>query len=136
MNMAAYVAENKISGYGPSILVSELDDYIESKGQLIVLDIRDVFAHQKSKMNGAYHLPLEMLQANLERIPKDIPVLIYDETGKKGHQAVRVLMGAGCKEVKNISGGHISLHRQAATVGFKNINMVVLPIEKKSIGKK
>lgn len=136
MNMAAYVAENKISGYGPSILVSELDDYIESKGQLIVLDIRDVFAHQKSKMNGAYHLPLEMLQANLERIPKDIPVLIYDETGKKGHQAVRVLMGAGCKEVKNISGGHISLHRQAATVGFKNINMVVLPIEKKSIGEK
>jgi len=136
MNMAAYVAENKMSGYGPSLLVSELDDYIESKGQLIVLDIRDVFAHQKSKMNGAYHLPLEMLQANLERIPKDIPVLIYDETGKKGHQAVRVLMGAGCKEVKNISGGHISLQRQAATVGFKNINMVLLPIEKKSIGEK
>ncbi len=136
MNMAAYVAENKMSGYGPSLLVSELDDYIESKGQLIVLDIRDVFAHQKSKMNGAYHLPLEMLQANLERIPKDIPVLIYDETGKKGHQAVRILMGAGCKEVKNISGGHISLQRQAATVGFKNINMVLLPIEKKSIGEK
>ncbi len=136
MNMAAYVAENKMSGYGPSLLVSELDDYIESKGQLIVLDIRDVFAHQKSKMNGAYHLPLEMLQANLERIPKDIPVLIYDETGKKGHQAVRVLMSAGCKEVKNISGGHISLQRQAATVGFKNINMVLLPIEKKSIGEK
>ena len=136
MNMAAYVAENKMSGYGPSLLVSELDDYIESKDQLIVLDIRDVFAHQKSKMNGAYHLPLEMLQANLERIPKDIPVLIYDETGKKGHQAVRVLMGAGCKEVKNISGGHISLQRQAATVGFKNINMVLLPIEKKSIGEK
>ena len=136
MNMAAYVAENKMSGYGPSLLVSELDDYIESKGQLIVLDIRDVFAHQKSKMNGAYHLPLEMLQANLERIPKDIPVLIYDETGKKGHQAVRVLMGAGCKEVKNISGGHISLQRQAATVGFKNINMVLLPIEKKSIEEK
>lgn len=136
MNMAAYVAENKMSGYGPSVLVSELDDYIESKGQLIVLDIRDVFAHQKSKMNGAYHLPLEMLQTNLERIPKDIPVLIYDETGKKGHQAVRVLMGAGCKEVKNISGGHISLQRQAATVGFKNINMVLLPIKKKSIGEK
>ena len=136
MNMAAYVAENKMSGYGPSLLVSELDDYIESKGQLIVLDIRDVFAHQKSKMNGAYHLPLEMLQANLERIPKDIPVLIYDETGKKGHQAVRILMGTGCKEVKNISGGHISLQRQAATVGFKNINMVLLPIEKKSIGEK
>ena len=135
-NMAAYVAENKISGYGPSILVSELDDYIENKDQLIVLDVRDVFAYQKSNMNGAYHLPLEMLQHNLERIPKNIPILIYDETGKKGHQAVRMLMGAGCREVKNISGGHISLQRHAVTVGFKNINMVLLPIERKSINEK
>lgn len=136
MNMAAYAAENKMSGYGPSILASELDAYIEDKQQLIVLDIRDVFAHQKSNMNGAYHLPLENLQPNLERIPKDVPVLIYDETGKKGHQAVRMLMGAGCKEVKNISGGHTSLQRHAVTVGFKNIEMVPLPIDKKSINEK
>ncbi|WP_340111655.1 FAD-dependent oxidoreductase [Maribellus mangrovi] len=136
MNMAAYAAENKMSGYGPSILASELDAYIEEKQQLIVLDIRDVFAHQKSNMNGAYHLPLENLQPNLERIPKDVPVLIYDETGKKGHQAVRILMGAGCKEVKNISGGHTSLQRHTVTVGFKNIEMVPLPIDKKSINEK
>lgn len=136
MNMAAYVAENKMSGYGPSILVSEIDEYIEAKQQLIVLDIRDVFAFQKSNMNGAYHLPLENLQPNLERIPKDIPILVYDETGKKGHQAVRMLIGAGCKEVKNISGGHTSLQRHAATTGFKYIQMIPLPVDKKSIGKK
>ena len=136
MNMAAYVAENKMSGYGPSILVSEIDDYIEEKQQLIVLDVRDVFAHQKSNMNGAYHLPLEMLQPNLERIPKNIPILVYDETGKKGHQAVRTLIGAGCQEVKNISGGHISLQRHAITIGFRNINMIPLPIGEKSIGEK
>jgi len=136
MNMAAYVAENKMSGYGPSILVSEIDDYIDQQSQMIVLDIRDVFANQKSKMNGAYHMPLEQLQPNLERIPKDIPILVYDETGKKGHQAVRILMGAGCQEVKNISGGHTSLQRYAVTNGFRNIQMIPLPIEKKSIDEK
>ncbi|MCY1721091.1 FAD-dependent oxidoreductase [Prolixibacteraceae bacterium Z1-6] len=136
MNMAAYVAENKMSGYGPSILVSELDAYLESKQQVIVLDVRDVFAHQKSKLNGAYHLPLEMLQPNIERIPKDVPILIYDETGKKGHQAVRTLLGAGCKEVINISGGHTSLQRHAAAAGFKNFSMTLLPIEKKSTQEK
>lgn len=133
MNMAAYAAENKMSGYGPSILASELDAYLETKERLIVLDIRDVFAHQKSKMNGAHHLPLEMLQPNLDRIPKDIAILVYDETGKKGHQAVRTLIGAGCKEVMNISGGHTSLQRHAAAVGFRNINMLPLPIAPKSI---
>jgi len=136
MNMAAYAAENKLSGYGPSILVSELDDYIEKQSQLIVLDLRDVFANQKSKMNGAYHLPLEQLKPNIERIPKDIPILVYDETGKKGHQAVRILLGAGCKEVMNILGGHTSLQRFAVTEGFRNIQMIPLPIEKKSIGER
>uniref|UniRef100_UPI00321762FD FAD-dependent oxidoreductase n=1 Tax=uncultured Draconibacterium sp. TaxID=1573823 RepID=UPI00321762FD len=136
MNMAAYVAENKMSGYGPSLMVSELDAYLESKEQVIVLDVRDVFAHQKSKLNGAYHLPLEMLQPNLKRIPKDVPILIYDETGKKGHQAVRTLIGAGCKEVINISGGHTSLQRHAITAGFKNFNVTPLPIEKKSTQEK
>ncbi|MFV0267007.1 MAG: rhodanese-like domain-containing protein [Draconibacterium sp.] len=134
--MAAYAAENKMSGYGPSILASELDAYLETKERLIVLDIRDVFAHQKSNMNGAHHLPLEMLQPNLDRIPKDIAILVYDETGKKGHQAVRTLIGAGCPEVMNISGGHTSLQRHAAAAGFRNINILPLPIEKKSIGEK
>lgn len=136
MNMAAYVAENKMSGYGPSLMVSELDNYLATKQQLIVLDVRDVFAHQKSKLEGAYHLPLEMLQQNLQQIPKDIPILVYDETGKKGHQAVRTLMGAGCQEVFNISGGHTSLQRHAATLGFKNFRVSLLPIEKKVIGNK
>jgi len=136
MNMAAYVAENKMSGYGPSIMVSELDNYLETKQQVIVLDVRDVFAHQKSKMNGSYHLPIEMLQSNLERIPKDTPILVYDETGKKGHQALRTLLGAGCKEVINISGGHTSLQRHAVAAGFKYIQMDILPFDKKSIGEK
>jgi len=134
--MAAYVAENKMSGYGPSIMVSELDNYLETKQQVIVLDVRDVFAHQKSKMNGSYHLPIEMLQSNLERIPKDTPILVYDETGKKGHQALRTLLGAGCKEVINISGGHTSLQRHAVAAGFKYIQMDILPFDKKSIGEK
>jgi NADPH-dependent 2,4-dienoyl-CoA reductase/sulfur reductase-like enzyme/rhodanese-related sulfurtransferase len=136
MNMAAYVAENKMSGYSPSIMVSELDEYLEAKKQVIVLDVRDVFAHQKSKMNGSYHLPLEMLQPNIERIPKDIPILVYDETGKKGHQALRMLVGAGCSEVVNISGGHTSLQRHAVARGFKYIQMDILPFDKKTVGEK
>jgi rhodanese-related sulfurtransferase len=133
--MAAYVAENKMSGYGPSIMVSELDAFLETKSQVIVLDVRDVFAHQKSNMNGAYHLPLEMLQANIDRIPKDITILVYDETGKKGHQAARTLIGAGCEEVVNILGGHTSLQRHAIAVGFKNFSMIPLAIDKKSLTK-
>ncbi len=135
MNMAAYVAENKISGYSTSITVAEIDNYLKEKKRVAVIDVRDVFAFEKSHIQGAAHVPLELLAANVHRIPKDLSILVYDETGKKGHQALRTLVGAGITDVVNISGGHTSLQRHAITTGFNNLNINILPIEKKSLDK-
>jgi rhodanese-related sulfurtransferase len=54
---------------------------------------------------------------------------------KKGHQALRTLIGAGFEDVTNISGGHASLQRQGRAVGFKNLKIDLLPIEEKSLEK-
>ncbi|MDF1549707.1 MAG: FAD-dependent oxidoreductase [Bacteroidales bacterium] len=134
MNMAAYAAENRISGFSPSVTVAELDDYIADKNA-VFLDVRDVFAFEKSHIRNAAHLPLELMQEHISRIPKDLNIFVYDETGKKGHQAVRMLKGAGIANATNISGGHISLQRHAITVGFKNLSINILPIEEKTLGK-
>lgn len=132
INMAAYTAENRISGFSPSITVSELDGYVEDK-KPIYIDVRDVFAFDKSHIKGAIHIPLELLLEQVHAIPVGRPVIVYDETGKKGHQALRTLLGAGFKDVMNVSGGHTSLQRYALTLGFKNISINVLPIEGKSL---
>ncbi len=134
MNMAAYTAENRMSGFSPSITAAELDDYIENK-QVVFLDVRDVFAFEKSHVVNSAHLPLELIKQHITRIPKDLNIIVYDETGKKGHQALRMLKGAGINNVTNISGGHTSLQRYALAVGFKNINISLLPIEEKSLEK-
>ena len=135
INMSAYVAENRQSGFSPSITVSELDDYVIGKNPVYV-DVRDVFAFQKSHIQGALNIPLELLSSQLATIPTHRPIIVYDETGKKGHQALRTLVGAGFTDVINISGGHISLQRFSRAIGFKNINLDLLPIISKSIGKK
>ncbi len=132
MNMAAYTAENKMSGFSPSVTASQLDKWLDSK-DAIVIDVRDVFAFEKSHIDGAMNIPLELLDENISSIPKDTAILVYDETGKKGHQALRTLVGAGFNDVTNISGGHTSLQREAITVGFTNINIEILPIEDKTI---
>lgn len=132
LNMAAYTAENKQTGFSASVPVSELDNLIEDK-QAIVIDVRDVFAFNKTHIKGANHLPLELLSQYLDKIPNDKLVIIYDETGKKGHQALRMLKGAGIENVVNVSGGHTSMQRHARTIGFKNIQLELLPIENKSI---
>jgi len=132
INMAAYTAENRISGFSPSVTVSELDAFIEGKNPVFV-DVRDVFAYQKSHIKGSVHIPLEVLPQQINTIPSGHPVIIYDETGKKGHQALRTLLGAGFKEVINISGGHTSLQRQARTLGFKHLNIDLLPVVLKTL---
>lgn len=132
MNMAAYTAENRISGFSPSVTVTELDTFIEGKNPVFV-DVRDVFAFEKTHIKGALHIPLELLPEQISSIPANRPVIVYDETGKKGHQALRTLIGAGFTDVTNISGGHISLQRQARTVGFKHIKIDLLPVEEKSV---
>jgi NADPH-dependent 2,4-dienoyl-CoA reductase/sulfur reductase-like enzyme/rhodanese-related sulfurtransferase len=134
MNMAAYTAENRMSGFSPSVTAAELDDYIENK-QVVFIDVRDVFAFEKSHVVNSAHLPLELIKQHIERIPKDLNIIVYDETGKKGHQALRMLKGAGINNVTNISGGHTSLQRHALAVGFKTINISLLPIEEKSLEK-
>jgi rhodanese-related sulfurtransferase len=50
--------------------------------------------------------------------------------------AVRILLGAGFKDVTNISGGFISLQRQARTTGYKNLKVDLLPVEKKQTEQK
>ncbi len=133
MNMAAYTAENRMSGFSPSVTATELDALVEEKNPVFV-DVRDVFAFKKSHIEGAIHLPLELLLQQIKSLPADRPVIVYDETGKKGHQALRTLVGAGFSDVTNISGGHISLQRHARAFGFKHISIDLLPTEKKVIG--
>lgn len=132
INMAAYTAENRISGFSPSVTVSELDDFIAGKNPVFV-DVRDVFAFEKSHVEGAINIPLEVLPQQINSIPSNRLVIVYDETGKKGHQALRTLLGAGFADVINISGGHTSLQRQARTIGFKYIKIGLLPVESKSL---
>lgn len=135
INMAAFTAENKMSGFSPSVTASELDAFIEGQNPIFI-DVRDIFAYEKSHIMGAMHIPLELLPEKLGSIPANRPVIVYDETGKKGHQALRTLIGAGFEVVINISGGHASLQRQARAIGFKNLKIDILPIEKKSLEKK
>ncbi|HPT32145.1 MAG TPA: rhodanese-like domain-containing protein, partial [Prolixibacteraceae bacterium] len=134
INMGAYTAENRMSGFSPSVTVAELDAFIKGK-EPVFLDLRDVFAFEKNHVAGALHLPLELLKQQINSIPRNKPLIVYDETGKKGHMATRMLLGAGFHEVTNISGGYISLQRKARTTGFKFLKVDLLPVEIKSVEK-
>lgn len=135
MNMAAYAAENRISGYSPALTVSEIDTYLEGK-EALWIDVRDVFAFEKSHVEGAVNIPLEILPSKLDEIPQNKLIFVYDQTGKKGHQALRTLVGAGFTNVFNVSGGFASLSGYARAVTPKTFKLELPAPELKKIGEK
>ena len=132
MNMAAYVAENRLSGYGPSISVDELDVWVAANDP-VILDVRDSFAFNKAHIAGAVNIPLEILPEQASRLPPDRPVLVYCTTGKKSHQAARFLMAIRPGQILSVTGGHQSLQRHARAIGFAKLELALLPVAAKSL---
>lgn len=131
INMAAYAAENRMSGFSPSITVQELDDFVMNN-DVAILDIRDIFAFEKSHILSSIHIPIDLLSDNMDKLPRNKTILINCVTGKSSHRALRMLKGAGFTNVYNILGGMYSLQRYEMAVGFKNVQLDLLPIEHKS----
>lgn len=132
LNMAAYAAENKLSGFSSAVTAADLDSFIEGR-QPFFLDVRDYFAFEKTHISGAVHIPSDLLYKQMNAIPREKLIIVYDETGKKAHQASRTLVGSGFTQVAYISGGFISLHRHGQASGFRNIKLKIAPVQLKSI---
>ncbi|WNF38442.1 FAD-dependent oxidoreductase [Bacillaceae bacterium IKA-2] len=135
MNMAAYVAENRISGYSPALTVSEIEPFLDGKESLWI-DVRDVFSFEKSHVEGAVNIPLEILPSNLNELAQNKLIFVYDQTGKKGHQALRTLVGKGFTNVFNVSGGFASLSSYVRAATPSNFRLELPAPEPKKIGEK
>lgn len=133
INMASYVAENRMSGFSPALTISELDAFLEGK-KATWIDLRDVFSYEKAHVEGAINLPLEVLSSSLASLDPNSLILVYDQTGKKGHQALRTLVGAGFTNVINVSGGFISLSNYVRALSPANFELKLPAPEAKTLG--
>lgn len=132
INMAAFTAENRMSGYSPSLTVSELDAFLAGKDVLFI-DVRDQFAYDKAHVTGAENIPFEFITEKMSDLHKSKTIVLYDGTGKKGHQALRTLKGAGFENVFNVSGGFSSLSRFVRAIKPTNFELILPAPEHKSL---
>ncbi len=132
VNMAAFTAVNHRSGFSPSILAGDVESFLVDD-QAIVIDLRDPISYKKANVRGSNNLSQNLIRENLDRIPRENPILLVSDDGQKGHVALRMLAGAGFDKVYNLSGGYISLERHARAIGFEHLKVGMFPIEQKSI---
>jgi rhodanese-related sulfurtransferase/glyoxylase-like metal-dependent hydrolase (beta-lactamase superfamily II) len=94
---------------GKAVEQSALVDAHEARqailGGAAVLDVREPDEVQSGRIEGAIHVPLGELEANLDKLAKDRPIVTYCAHGERATTAVSILERAGLEPLLNLNGG-------------------------------
>lgn len=132
VNIAGFVAENRMSGYAPLVTASEIEEALKDK-KVLMIDIRDVFTYRKGHVEGAVNMAAEEVFERLGQENRNTTILIMDETGKVAHRVARSLMLNGFENVLYLAGGYKSLELYQRSLGYDSLAVGVAPVEKKSL---
>ena len=89
--------------------ISEAGGLNKEKKDLFILDIRSEDAFKANHIDGAKNIPFYMLHKRLNEIPKNVPVIVIDENGKRSFLACCYLINNGVKDVTRLFGGMESM---------------------------
>jgi rhodanese-related sulfurtransferase len=78
------------------------------KDGAIILDVRTPGEYASGHIKGSKNFPLQSLQQNLSKIPKDKVIITCCASGMRSGSAKSILLSSGFKEVHN-GGGWTSL---------------------------
>ncbi|WP_035290970.1 CoA-disulfide reductase [Clostridium sp. KNHs214] len=103
VNIAAYIAENVLTGKSEVILPRDVDGF--NKETTIILDVRTAIERENGYIKNSMHIPVDELRNKLEGLPKDKEIWVFCQIGLRGYIAERILKANGFK-AKNITGGY------------------------------
>jgi NADPH-dependent 2,4-dienoyl-CoA reductase/sulfur reductase-like enzyme/rhodanese-related sulfurtransferase len=112
VNLAAFVAQNDVSGFSPLVTAAGLKAELASAAPPLVLDVRTLGEWGRGHLAGARHLPVDDLRWELESLPRDRRIVVHCRSGFRAHLAARILLEGGFRDVANVTGGFISMEAE------------------------
>jgi len=88
-----------------SLSVKALKAAMDSKNELVLLDVREPFELEICAFPDALHIPLGEIPNRLQEIPKDTPVVVVCHHGMRSANAIMYLHANGFKNLSNLEGG-------------------------------
>jgi rhodanese-related sulfurtransferase len=73
-------------------------------GDALVVDVRESHEFRPGHVPGAKNLPFSVLPALLPELPRDCPVYVICQSGRRSAQATELMRGVGIDAV-NVTGG-------------------------------
>lgn len=75
------------------------------RGEVLILDVRGADEYKAAHIPGALNIHAGRVMQNLQRIPKDRPVVLHCLGGDRSSTAISALLAAGYSNVSNLTGG-------------------------------
>jgi glyoxylase-like metal-dependent hydrolase (beta-lactamase superfamily II)/rhodanese-related sulfurtransferase len=80
-------------------------ELLSSSQPPLAIDVRTPREREQKYIAGSLDIPLNHLTENLEKLPKDRPLLVYCQGGYRSSIAASLLQGRGFRRISEIAGG-------------------------------
>jgi rhodanese-related sulfurtransferase/glyoxylase-like metal-dependent hydrolase (beta-lactamase superfamily II) len=90
---------------------------IEGEAVLFVLDVRTRAEHEQGHIEGSLNLPLDGLEAELERVPRDRRILVHCRSGYRSSIAASLLERHGIEDTADLLGGYLAWEEELEASG-------------------
>ena len=104
--LSVYISQSltQKSEYG-DVTVERASDLMDSKPELVVLDVRTQEEYDDEHIEGAILIPVQELEERIDELSKDDELLVYCRTGNRSGTAVSILQGNGFQKIYHMSKG-------------------------------
>ncbi len=100
VTLALHVAGTVLRAQAYNITVGDLNYLF-----YILIDLREPDAYAAGHLTGALIIPYAEFSAWVERLPKGVIIVLYDQDGVVSDQAVQELLTAGFTDARSLLGG-------------------------------
>jgi NADPH-dependent 2,4-dienoyl-CoA reductase/sulfur reductase-like enzyme/rhodanese-related sulfurtransferase len=111
LNFAAFVGLNDLTGFSPLVTAEKLKAELSAgeTARPLVLDVRNLNEYETAHLRGALNIPVDELRFRLDEVPRGRPLVVHCRSGFRSYLALRILKQNGFEEVRNLTGGFISV---------------------------
>ncbi|MEQ1821763.1 MAG: rhodanese-like domain-containing protein [Fimbriimonadaceae bacterium] len=89
----------------PSVSATDLDAEIKGAADINLLDVRETFELEISKLNNITHIPMGELPQRLAELDRNASWVVICRTGGRSGRVTETLLANGFSSVRNLDGG-------------------------------
>lgn len=84
--------------------------FLEGSADVVILDVRTPEEYRETRLPGSINIDFYAADfaSQLDEMPKDVPYVVYCQSGNRSSQAVDIMADLGFTRVLDVDGGIIS----------------------------